>query len=157
MSNSVNIEKIMQEIQQKLAQEAHYDVAVSFDDIQVPNERRKMEHRTGAMALAISDVNGYHIVQPERPIVGGGLLGRVKAFMKKLLRKATRFLIYPNVYDQNNCNHAILIALSEAKQELGILYAENQELAGTVEMLELKMSRMQKRMDAMQSDFSNDN
>lgn len=111
----INIEQIMEEIRAEIKAKGFTNDMLSFDDIVDSNTKHKN----------IEDyydiLNNTWNIQAYRVLPGGsGLLGKIKVFMKKVLRKLIKFYIEPVVNEQNefNANNVRLLNLISSYMEL---------------------------------------
>ena len=149
--NEINVEKIMNEIRAQIpAQESDW-ATLRFEDIPLENagegsgtsafEKRNFEKAVSALAAA-EQVTFFH------PIPGG----KVKRFVKRVLRKLIRFCVEPICAEVTDFHKRVARSLQHMRrfvsqyraeslrreEELEALRAEVEALRGRVEELERK-------------------
>jgi len=68
--------------------------------------------------------------------VSSGLKGKMFVFVKKVIRKLTKFYVEPIVNDQNQYNAGVTRSMNEMRRFIRETQQENQELKKRIEKLE---------------------
>lgn len=122
----INIEEIMQEIRQEIADKHLTPDMLSFED--VPYTRPDAMNGCGLDSEearnAMVYLNSHYNVQAYKPLAGNPLF----VFVKKVIRKLTKFYVEPVVDDQNTFNANTVRMLNALSQEVEALRKENAEL-----------------------------
>lgn len=96
---TIDIEKIMQEIRQDIKEKGYTNDMLSFDDIVIENGTDR------TMEEYLDTLNDLWNIQPYKVLVSGhGILGKLKVFLKKIIRKTIKFYIEPITIEQNEFN-----------------------------------------------------
>lgn len=130
---SINIEKIMEEIRQEIKEKGYTNDLLSFQDIvDEQTENRTMEEYYDILNN-IWNVKAYRLLSSE------GCFGKLKTFIKKVIRKSIKFYIEPIVNDQNefNANNVRLLNMIHSYMEL-----TDQKIA----MLEKELDEVKKQI-----------
>ena len=103
---TINIEKIMQEIRDDIAEKELTNNLLSFTDIMVDtNDLSVNKFDKMIFDEELYSLNHAWDVQAYRAIVGNGTLkSKVGVFFKKVIRKLTKFYIEPIADDQSAFN-----------------------------------------------------
>lgn len=153
-NNNIDIEEIMAQIKREIKEKNLTSDMLSFED--VPYKKPVQVSRSGNASLddadeALSFMNAHYYVQPYKPITGNPL----KVFIKKVIRKLTKFYVEPVVFEQNEFNAntvSILNILSNI--------AQNQEpcemdvLAEKLETIELAQRELLIRIETLERENS---
>lgn len=153
-NNNIDIEEIMAQIKREIKEKNLTSDMLSFED--VPYKKPIQVSRSGNASLddadeALSFMNAHYYVQPYKPITGNPL----KVFIKKVIRKLTKFYVEPVVFEQNEFNAntvSILNILSNI--------AQNQEpcemdaLAEKLETIELAQRELLIRIETLERENS---
>ena len=99
---NINIEEIMAQIKREIKEKGLTADMLSFED--VPYSKPVQVTREGSSSLADADdalahMNAHYYVQPYKPIAGNPL----KVFIKKVIRKLTKFYVEPVVCQHSQC------------------------------------------------------
>ncbi|WP_124065160.1 hypothetical protein [Clostridium sp. E02] len=96
---TIDIEKIMQEIRQDIKEKGYTNEMLSFEDVvMVSSENKTIEEYLDLM-------NGSWNIQPYKILQSGfGFVGKLKNFIKKIIRKTIKFYIEPIVSEQDEFN-----------------------------------------------------
>ena len=143
---SINIEKIMQEIREEITEKGYTNDMLSFNDIILDSSDLsvskfdKVRFNEDLYSLNRSwDVKVYH------PIFdNGSLKSKILTFIKKVIRKSVKFYVEPITTEQNAFNAATVklfnmmeCYISENKR--------NEELQETVENLKKEIEELKKQ------------
>ena len=139
---TVDIENIMDEIRSDIVSKGYKSDDVIFSEIPVAVSYNGLIHSMdleGSVRLLSARSN----VQPYRELKSSGILGSVKVFSKKVIRKIMKFYVEPVVYDQNafnetaaECFKDMLIEHEMMKLKLKKLEADNEDLCKRLAALE---------------------
>lgn len=95
----IDIEKIMEEIRADIAAKGYINDVPGFGTTLVAGDMSNAELSSGEFMNEVSVMNRIFAIQAYRPVGSG-----IKAFIKKVIRKLTKFYIEPIVNDQNEYN-----------------------------------------------------
>lgn len=148
-SKTVNIEEIMQEIRQEIKDRHLTPDMLSFEDVpfQKPAETGAEGWDSEQTRSALLYVNGQYAVQPYKELHGNPLF----VFLKKVIRKLTKFYIEPIVSEQNafNANAVRLFnAIGKDRENAG----NAEEILHRLEVLELNQKLLSQRTEALQAE-----
>lgn len=115
MNEGINIEEIMKEIRQNIKDRGYEKDPVSFEEIEMKNSVLKIgtgyDSDEFINELEFMDSNcttSFHV-----PIAGGN---PVSVFIKKVIRKLTRFIVAPLVESQNAYNVSNLKCMNQVSE-----------------------------------------
>ena len=135
MENTINIEEIMAEIKQKIKEQGLTADMLSFEDVPY-----KKNAQSGSASEALDYVSTHYYIQPYKELQGNP----VKVFIKKVIRKLTKFYVEPVVFEQNDFN-ANAVTVMKSLSESG-----SADLGGRVETLELANKELIIRLDKLE-------
>lgn len=152
MENKINIEEIMAQIKAEIAEKGLTPDMLSFEDVSYKKPVQAAADPGASLADAadaFAYVNSHHYVQPYKPLPGNP----VAVFIKKVIRKLTKFYVEPVVFEQNSFNAATVNILNVMKNT-----AENAEknndasadLMSRLETLELAQKELRSRIDSLE-------
>lgn len=95
----INVEEIMREIREEIAQKGYTDEPLSFQDVEAPKEN-KYEYHIDEYMKIVNEINSDSNVQWYRHLQQGGL----KGLIKKVIRRMVAFIIAPMSDEQNLFN-----------------------------------------------------
>ncbi len=131
----INTEEIMSEIRAEIKKKGYTDKILSFDDIgEFTDAQGGYNSQTFSfdeLTFQVNQMNAQYNVAEYRIYPNVGVGNKVKALIKKLLRKPIRFYINPIVNDQNEFNASVV----RAANQLRFYVAENQKLQAKIEAL----------------------
>ena len=142
---AINIEAIMQEIREEIKEKGYTYDMLSFNDIEIDSDdlvARRFNRWTFEDSVDFANrnwqVQAYRVLE-----TNGGLKTKLINFVKKIVRKCTKFYVEPVVRDQNvfNANAVKLFSLmqcyvSEKQEQIDELIREQENLK--IEIAELK-------------------
>jgi len=134
-NEKINIEEIMAEIKQSIKEQGLTADMLSFED--VPYRKNA---QSGSASEALDYVSTHYYIQPYKELQGNP----VKVFIKKVIRKLTKFYIEPVVFEQNDFN-ANAVTVMKSLTESG-----SADLGGRVETLELANKELLIRLDKLE-------
>lgn len=124
---------------------------LSFEDVPYS----KPQDNSGSQGIASEDVqtslryiNSHHTVQPYKPLGGNPVF----VFVKKVIRKLTKFYVEPVVFEQNEFNgHTVKVinALKSTAEKDSESAAKQDELLSRIEVLELNQKQLAVQIDAL--------
>jgi len=147
---NINIEEIMAQIKGEIKEKGLTPDMLSFED--VPYSKPVQVTREGGSSLADADdalahMNAHYYVQPYKPIAGNPL----KVFIKKVIRKLTKFYVEPVVFEQNEFNANTVSVLNTFRGAIeGQASKEDSGLADRIEALELAQKALLTRLDGLE-------
>lgn len=151
---NINIEEIMAQIKREIQEKGLTPDMLSFED--VPYSKPVQVTREGGASLADADdalahMNAHYYVQPYKPIAGNP----VKVFIKKVIRKLTKFYVEPVVFEQNEFNANTVSVLNTFRGAIdGQSHQDRSELTGRIETLELAQKELLRRLDKLERENS---
>jgi hypothetical protein len=134
-NEKINIEEIMAEIKQSIKDQGLTADMLSFED--VPYRKNA---QSGSASEALDYVSTHYYIQPYKELQGNP----VKVFIKKVIRKLTKFYVEPVVFEQNDFN-ANAVTVMKSLTESG-----SADLGGRVETLELANKELLIRLDRLE-------
>lgn len=134
-NEKINIEEIMAEIKQSIKDQGLTADMLSFED--VPYRKNA---QSGSASEALDYVSTHYYIQPYKELQGNP----VKVFIKKVIRKLTKFYVEPVVFEQNDFN-ANAVTVMKSLTESG-----SADLGGRVETLELANKELLIRLDKLE-------
>lgn len=147
---NINIEEIMAQIKGEIKEKGLTPDMLSFED--VPYSKPVQVTREESSSLADADdalahMNAHYYVQPYKPIAGNPL----KVFIKKVIRKLTKFYVEPVVFEQNEFNANTVSVLNTFRGAIeGQASKEDSGLADRIEALELAQKALLTRLDGLE-------
>jgi len=135
--NSINIEEIMEEIREKIKNREYGNEPLSFEEIEMSE-------------YADQNINGYNQEEFQRDLdflnrnrgipVNVPILAAdpISSFIKKAIRKLTRFIIYPIVEFQNAYNASLLRCMHQVNEYIKEL-----------ELYKEKIDKMEKEIEEL--------
>lgn len=111
--NNINVKEIIEEIRENIAKRNYEEDILSFEDIPGGYYTEYKDFNLDRLQLNISNVNDswqipiYRHLPSER-----GFIGALKIFLKRAIRKVTKFYVIPFVEDQNNFNSNVTNCLN---------------------------------------------
>lgn len=147
-NKSLCIEDIMQEIRNEIKEKNLTADMLSFEDVPYKkagsvssaNNSISDEELSSAMVY----LNSHYNIQPYKELSGNPLA----VFVKKVIRKLTKFYVEPVVFEQNDFNANVVSALNSMLSREGSS-ADNDGLAAKIEALELKQKNMTIEIEAL--------
>lgn len=146
----INIEKIMEEIRSEINARGEKEDMLSFDEI--PYETFSVNtYDTFSMKSFEENINLSNqrfLVNAYRPLSGNS----VSIFIKKIIRKLTKFYIEPIVEEQNNFNVSILRAVNSVFSYVKEQRSNDEtikELKDNLKLMEIKLNFIQKELDKL--------
>ena len=134
-NEKINIEEIMAEIKQSIKEQELTADMLSFEDVPY-----KKKAQSGSASEALDYVSTHYYIQPYKELQGNP----VKVFIKKVIRKLTKFYVEPVVFEQNDFN-ANAVTVMKSLSESG-----SADLGGRVESLELANKELIIRLDKLE-------
>ena len=134
-NEKINIEEIMAEIKQSIKEQGLAADMLSFEDVPY-----KKNAQSGSASEALDYVSTHYYIQPYKELQGNP----VKVFIKKAIRKLTKFYVEPVVFEQNDFN-ANAVTVMKSLAESG-----SADLGGRVETLELANKELIIRLDKLE-------
>ena len=144
MEETINIEEIMQQIRAEIKEKGYSADMLSFQDVECPAEKENFHYDEKECLDIVNCVNrDSHI-----PWTGELNQGGVKAFVKKIIRKLTGFLIAPIVERQNQFNSDVTRSIN---QFMGYMEQQNEKIENyerDIGLLEEKIAELQKQLNS---------
>lgn len=144
---SINIEKIMEEIRAEIKEKGWANEILSFNDINVDkNNLSAINFNSYDFKDDVEMINQAWDVQAYRILRGNrGIISKISVLLKKVIRKLTKFYVEPIVEDQSDFN-ALTVKLfnllscyideqQKKEEEIKILIDEQKALKEEIEKL----------------------
>lgn len=125
----------MAEIKRGIKEQGLTADMLSFEDVPY-----KKNAQSGSASEALDYVSTHYYIQPYKELQGNP----VKVFIKKVIRKLTKFYVEPVVFEQNDFN-ANAVTVMKSLAESG-----SADLGGRVETLELANKELLIRLDKLE-------
>lgn len=141
----IDIEKIMEEIRKEIKKKNYPTDLIKFEDVKYDEasvellELDSIKFNSSNFKSDIVYLKNNKEVQAWRYYDANGLLGRLKVFFKKVIRKLTKFYVEPIVIDQNILNEKVCDALCQINAK----HLEDQQ---KIKELEDRIKKLEKRM-----------
>lgn len=135
---TVNVEEIMKQIRAEIAEKGLQDDAIEFETIMgIDSTDGSREFNCKRLNESVIYLNGNWEVSAYRQLYAvSGFKGKLFVFVKKVIRKLTKFYVEPIVADQNQFNASVTRSMNEMKKFVRETQQENQELKKRIEELE---------------------
>lgn len=145
----INVENIMEEIRMKIKERGESCDLLDFE--MVPYESSTASNGEAFSMAAFEQnlnlANQNYLVQAYRMLSGNP----IGVFIKKVIRKLSKFYVEPIVEDQNQFNVYMLRSMNSVysyiKENNNDSKTIVQDLDKTVKMLEIKVNMLQKELD----------
>lgn len=130
----INIEEIMEEIRKEIKEKGYTNDLLSFEDVVESNSGNKTLEEYYDILNATWNIPAYRMLSG-----GKGPIGRLKVFVKKVLRKIMKFYVEPIASEQTefNANNVRLLNLINSYMELN---------DRRIEMLESELEQMKQKL-----------
>lgn len=137
MNNEINIEEIMNEIRANIKERGYDKEPLSFEEVAVskPVLQGDSEYDAEEFNREIEYLNYNWNNSFMIPIAGGNPIG---VFIKKVIRKLTRFIVFPIVNFQNAYNASNVRCLKQIKEYM----AEMEEYKVRIAKLEKEIEEL---------------
>lgn len=154
-SNNINIEEIMNEIRQKIKEQKLTADMLSFED--VPYKKAAQTGNDPNVTLGEADsalayLNAHSFIQPYKELQGNPVF----VFIKKIIRRLTKFYVEPVVFEQNDFNANTVHVLNALKNAAGTRIGETEvsleDVLGKIEVLELNQKNLSAQIEALEKE-----
>lgn len=147
-NNTLCIEDIMEEIRRDIKEKNLTSDMLSFED--VPYKRAE---DTGVSADELQSsmiyVNSHYNVQPYKALGGNPLY----VFVKKVIRRLTKFYVEPVVFEQNDFNaHTVRILNAMNGSGASDISERLEEALSRIEVLELKQKNLTAQLEMLRKE-----
>lgn len=146
-NNNLCIEDIMREIRQEIKDKNLTSDMLSFEDIPYKKALDVSSGDSGETDSSLMYLNSHFNVQPYKELTGNAFV----VFIKKVIRKLTKFYVEPVVFEQNQFNAntvKVINSFSNSKSNTDI-----QELLRKIEILELSQKNLIKRIESLDAEI----
>ena len=141
MNNEINIEEIMKEIRQNIKERGYDKEPLSFEDVTISEPviqgegQFSMEEFVGELNYLNRNWNNSlnATIESSNPVV---------VFVKKVIRKCTRFIVFPIVNFQNAYNVSNVRCLNQLKEAIIL----QEEYSKKIEQLEKEIEELKKKV-----------
>lgn len=154
-SNNINIEEIMSEIRQKIKDQNLTADMLSFEDVPYKKASQTANNPNvtlGEADTALAYLNAHSYIQPYKELQGNPLA----VFIKKIIRKLTKFYVEPVVFEQNDFNANTVAVLNALKNAAGKRTDETEisleDILGKIEVLELNQKNLLVQIEALEKE-----
>lgn len=144
----INIEEIMNEIRADIAAKGYTRDTLSFDDVVLDddcmkcNQFDKIEFSQELYVLNHNwEVKAYRQFENNR-----GIVGKLRNFFKKIIRKTVKFYIEPIVTDQNRYNASTTRSMNLLECYINEQNVEILELGNQIQEMESRMSKLEREL-----------
>lgn len=140
MSENINIEEIMKEIRQNIKDRGYDKVPVSFEEIEMKSSVLKIGtgYNSDEFINELEFLDGNCTTSFHVPIAGGN---PIFVFIKKVIRKMTRFIVAPLVDFQNAYNVSNLKCMNQVSEYI----SEMEKYKSRIEQLEKELKEMKEK------------
>ena len=142
MDNTLNIEEIMQEIRNEIKEKGLSSDMLSFEDISYSNGTNGSKSLSQEATDSLGYINLNYNIQSYRVLEGSA----IKTFIKKVIRKLTKFYVEPVVFDQNVFNAHVVRVINSMHEILSTETDEQKAVNNRIETLELKQKELSKQI-----------
>lgn len=114
MNSEIDIKKIMEEIRQEIRERGYCQSDIKFEDIPIDHEdlgTDREEFNREEFQKNIDYINARWEVAYYFPIGEG----KIRIFIKRVIRKLVKFLIYPMNQDQNEMNASFVRCINQLR------------------------------------------
>lgn len=151
-NRTINIEEIMQGIRQEIKDKGLTSDMLSFEDVPY----RKPGDAVSGCTMDSEEVrnamvylNGHYNIQPYKPLGGNALF----VFVKKVIRKLTKFYVEPIVFDQNDFNANTVRVLNAVTSSANADQQDHSaDLLHRLEVLELNQKHLTTQIESLQKE-----
>lgn len=115
MNNEINVEEIMEEIRQNIRERGYDKEPLSFEEVQVSKPAIVADggYSADQFLYELGYINHNWNNNFQVPVTGRNLLA---VFIKKVIRKLTRFIVFPIVNFQNSYNGSNVRCMNQIKE-----------------------------------------
>jgi len=159
---SIDVEAIMKEIRQQIAQRGETEAVLDFDEVTVDREcpegiSASVRYDDKALHHLLASANAEHNIPYYQMIPKGGM----KSFVKRSIRKVIAFVVQPLRDAQNRYNFNVVHALMQLEaytleQEGHTAYREQDERFARqeedIERLTQRIQKLEKRCELLLND-----
>ncbi|MBB5264817.1 hypothetical protein HNP82_001956 [Catenibacillus scindens] len=145
----INVEEIMKEIREEIAQKGYTEDSVDYANIAGDAKAIlgvKTDFSAYELGHAVNGAAGQHKIEYYRMIPKGGL----KSFIERSIRKILRFMLIPMVDQQNQFNYQMVVCM---RQMEGFIEEHNHQMEQKdrqIDALEEKIFYLTKRCEALE-------
>jgi len=153
-NNTLCIEDIMEEIRREIKEKNLSSDMLSFEDVPY-KKSEEMGNGAGNLneeaEISLKYINSHYSVQPYKQLCGNPL----SVFVKKVIRKLTKFYVEPIVAEQNEFNgHAVKVInavnnLGKADKDSA---QEISDLINRIEVLELNQKNLSIKLELLEKE-----
>ena len=136
----INVEDIMTEIRQEIEEKGYKNEDVSFTDIAVGFSSYGIAH-SKAFEENLGTLRARYNVAAYRPLYSNRAIGFIVVFIKKVMRKLTKFYIEPIVKDQNENNRLTTMCIQD-------LYLDTEEMIDRIQRLEDEIIKLKEKLNS---------
>lgn len=136
---TIDVKKIMEKIQVDIIEKGYSEDLPDFADeyfLVPPINRGEFEAKE--LQLELQNLKGLWEVQCHRQLSGDGVVGKMKVFIKRVIRKSVKFYVKPIVEEQNMFNARVAKMFDIMNLYIEKAQKENEELKRRIEQLEEK-------------------
>lgn len=153
-NNTLCIEDIMEDIRREIKEKNLTSDMLSFEDVPY-RKAEEMGAEGGNLdaeaEISLRYINSHYTIQPYKQLCGNP----VAVFVKKIIRKLTKFYVEPVVFEQNEFNgHAVKVinAVNKSGSRNDECSAKIDELLNRIEVLELNQKNLSLQIEALEKE-----
>jgi len=139
-NNDINIEEIMEEIRQNIKERGYDREPLSFEEVEMPQAvlQRGEGYQAEEFMSELDFMNHNCLNQFHVPIASRNPFS---VFIKKVIRKVSRFIVFPLVNFQNAYNVSNLRCMNQVKEYM----AELEEYKAKIDRLEKELKEIKEK------------
>ncbi len=145
-NGEINIEKIMDDIRAEIKEKGYTSDILSFEDVTSISLDGENDFSKEKLSELVSYMNSSYAVPITRPLGGNPIV----VFIKRVIRKLTRFIIRPIVEHQSEYN-------SVSARAVGMIGARVESVSSETEnriaLLELKLQTAMKEIERLNGEI----
>ena len=146
---NINVEDIMKEIREEIAQKGYTDENIDFENI-TGNVKAvlgvKTDFSSYELEHALNDAANQHKIEYYRMIPKGGL----KSFIQRSIRKVLKFMLVPMIDQQNQYNYQMIVCMRQMEAFIQEHNMQMDQKDRQIEALEEKVFCLDKKCEALE-------
>ncbi len=146
---NINVEEIMKEIREEIAQKGYTDENIDFENI-TGNVKAvlgvKTDFSSYELEHALNDAANQHKIEYYRMIPKGGL----KSFIQRSIRKMVKFMMVPMIDQQNQYNYQMVVCMRQMEAFIQEHNMQMDQKDRQIEELEEKVFCLNKKCESLE-------
>jgi len=130
----VDIEEIMSEIRREIKEKGYKDEDILFSEIPLYSSAYGLIH-SGEFEDNLGFLRANNAIAAYRPLKSNRIVGFLIIFLKKIIRKLTKFYIEPIVTDQNENNRLVTACIQD-------LYLDIDEIKRSIKQIQYDVDQL---------------